>query len=241
MTTPSNGRTYSLARAYGNECRAAHCNARRLPNHKFCQVHKFRLLYRGHEQQAIIRQQTIGFALKTVRLLVIDNRGSQAWSELTEALQQRWDSSRRYVLANLSQYFRDGKAKSKWERKGYQMVADIFQTVGFDKTLEIWAAFQYLKEDSPYLFIDEQSYRHQVIKYLRAKAKNYHSSAINPKTGKPRYYSSVLYQVEREVAYELLLGIFGAIGLRLHQQLQARADRLRANKEQIDRALRAIT
>lgn len=241
MTTPSNGRTYSLARAYGHECRASYCNKRRLVNHKFCQVHKFRLLFRGHEQQVILRPRAINFALKTVKLLVIENKGSTAWDELTEALLQRWESTRRYVQAHLDQYFKEGRAKSKWERKGHQMVADIIQVVGFDRTLEIWAAFQYLKEDSPLLFIDEKSYRHQVIKYLRARAKNYHTSSIDPKTGKPRYYSSVMYTTEREVAYELLLGIFGAIGLRLHQQLEARADRLRANKEQIDRALRNIT
>lgn len=241
MTTADQGRTSKLQRTYGHECRAAYCTSRRLPNHKFCQVHKYRLLFRGNEQQVIIRPQAITFSLKAVKLLVIDNRGSTAWIDLTEALQQRWESSRRYVQAELDQYYKQGMAKSKLVRKGHQMCADIFQNVGFDQTLEIWAAFQYLKEDSPNLFIDETSYRHQVIKYLRARAKSLHSSAIDPRTGKPRYYSSVLYMTEKDTAYEILLEIFGAVGLRLHQQLQKRADRLRANKEQIDRALRDIT
>ena len=47
--------------------------------------------------------------------------------------------------------------------------------------------------------------------------------------------------VERDTAYSLILDIFGAIGLRLHQQIESRAERLRANRNQIDQALRHIT
>lgn len=158
-----------------------------------------------------------------------------------EAFHERWESSRRYVQGELDKYYKGGKAQVRGIRKGHEMCADIFQNLGFDQVLEIWAAFQYLQNDSPLMFITDESFRHQVIKYLRAQAKSFHSQAIDKRTGKPRSYSSPLYKVERDTCWDILLKTFGAIGSRLYQQLEKRAERLRANNENIDRAFKNIT
>ena len=240
MPKASIGITRNHQVTYGNQCHLNYCTNRRLVNHRYCQLHKYRLLYRGDANQILLRPRAINFSRKTVKLLVIENQSNPAWNELIEALHDRWEASRRYVQSELDKYYKGGQAQVRGTRKGHEMCADIFQNLGFDQVLEIWAAFQYLQNSSPLMFASDEAFRHQVIKYLRAQAKSYHSQTIDKRTGKPRSYSSVLYMTERETCWDILLKTFGAIGLRLDQQLQKRAERLRANKEKIDRAIRNI-
>lgn len=240
MNTNGIGRTRSLTLKYGKDCRAQHCDLNRLPNHKFCQKHKFQLLYRGHEEQQIIPSRIINFCLKAVRVLAIENKAMEAWVSLMEAYKDRWNGMLRHVQRQLDVYYVGGTASVRGVRKGHEMTMAIMREVGFDQTLEIWAAFQYLQADSPITFKDDTAFRHQVIKYLRAQAKHIATADIDHRTGKSKSYSSPLYMVERDTTYSLILEIFGAIGLRLHQQIQSRAARLQANRNQIDRALRHI-
>ena len=241
MSTNDIGRTRALSLKYGNDCRAQYCDLKRLPNHKFCQDHKYKLVFRGHEEQSIIPSRTISFCRKAVHVLAIENRDKDAWVSLMEAYQDRWDGVLKHVQRQLDLYYIGGNAQVRGTRKGHEITMAIMRDVGFDQTLEIWAAFQYLQADSPNTFRDDTSFRHQAIKYLRARAHHHASSTIDRRTGKCKSYSSPLYMVERDTTYSLILDIFGAIGLRLHQQIESRAERLRANKNQIDRALRQIT
>lgn len=227
---------------YGSTCTHPYCNKPRKPAHKLCSFHNYRLIYRGDPEQNLISPKTINFARKTVRLLAIENsKSNPAWHDLMEALQVRWKAAELYINTELTNFNEGRTVAIRTVRKGQIICADIINNLGFDQTFEIFCAWQYLLEFNPHQFATDISFRHQTIKYLRKQAKSYHSHDLNPRTGKPRAYSPVLYQTERNVVWELMLQIFAATGIKLYQQLEKRAERLRQNKEKIDLAIRNIT
>lgn len=234
------GRERATSIAYGNLCTLSYCEMKRKAGHRYCDHHKYILLYRGAPEQNLIPTKTQNFARKTVELLITENQGNPKWNDLMAAIEERWISGQAYVTSELSKYYKDGIAMSSTTRKGLIICNDIFTTLGLEKAFVIWCSWQYLQDWNPRLFATDESFKHQVIKNLRNRAKSYHTQDINKLTGKQHAYSSVLYMNEREVVWSVFIKIFGSVGMQLHKQLERRAEKLRSNTERIRNAIKHI-
>ncbi len=233
------GLVRSTQAAYGNCCSARGCSNKRKSGHRYCDQHKYKLLYRGDAEQQKISLKTVNFARKAVEMLISDNRNNPSWGELMDCIYRNWVSSERYVNAELNSHL-GGKPSDRRVRRGLIICYDIFNNLGLEKTFITYCAWQYLHDWNPRLFVTDESFRFQLIKSLRNQAKSYHTQDLDKKTGAPRTYSSPLYMKERETAWMILIGIFGTVGMQLHKQLERRAEKLRSNKDRISNAIKQI-
>jgi len=240
MTKASIGRVRKSQQYYGNVCTLNGCNLPRKSGHKLCLLHKGRAIYRGDAEQSLISKRDTNFARKTVRLLIADNQLNPAWHDLMTAVQSNWDISQKAVTIELMQSA-DGKAMNRYRRNGLRICSAIFTEVGLEESFINYCSWQYLLEFNPRLFATDISFRHLVVKSLRSQAKDFCSYQVNKITGKPTTYSSPLYMSERDFVWAIMHGIFGATGLKLYAQLERRAERLRQNKLDINKAIRNIT
>ncbi len=234
---------YGLVRntqlAYGNYCTITSCNNKRKSGHRYCDQHKYRLLYRGDANQQKISLKTVNFARRTVELLISDNRKNPSWGELMDCIYRNWVTAETYVNAELNRYL-GGAPSDRRVRRGLIICYDIFNNLGLEKAFITYCCWQYLQEWNPRLFASDEAFRFQMVKSLRNQAKSYHTQDIDKKTGIPRAYSSPLYMKERETVWGILSGIFGSVGMQLHKQLERRSEKLRSNKEGIRNAIKHI-
>jgi len=234
-----NGIVRNTQLVYGNYCTINGCNSTRKSGHRYCPFHKRILIYRGDAEQSRIQPRTITFALRSVQLLAIENRSNPAWGELMEAIGKNWDRASLHVNTELNKYS-EGRAMSRPYINGLKICYDIFNNLGLEKAFLIYCAWQYLQEQNPHQFITDTAFRHQVVRSLRSKAKSFNANDIDKRTGKPKKYSSPLYMTERDTVWEIMSQVFGATGIRLYEQVEKRAERIRLNKEKIYAAIRRI-
>lgn len=236
---------YDIGRArrtdivYGLICTAPHCQRKRTVGNRYCSHHRNVAKYRGHPLQEKIPIRSINFAKKAVATLAYEMRDRPEWKSMMEVFQSRFNAARSEVEANLKQIF-NGRAVNKGVRNAYVMLYDIFTRCTVEEALIIYAGFQYLERLQPRLFNSDVSLRHAIVKSIRAKAKSLHGYDFDKRTGKQTRYSSDLFNVQRETAFELLNRIYGAVGYRLYNQVEARAEKLRSQKEKLDDAIKQI-
>lgn len=239
MTKASIGRVRKAQLTYGNVCTLNGCNQPRKSGHKWCALHKRRSIYRGSPEQSKINRRDINFARKTVLFLIQDNQTNPAWHDLMAAIQSNWDAGVKAVNQELL-LSASGLAMNRLRRNGLRICSAIFTGVGLEKTFITYCAWQYLQEFNPNQFATDTSFRHLLVKSLRNQAKDYRASDVNKKTGKSTVYSSPLYMNERDCVWEVMSGIFGATGMKLYTQLEKRAERLRQNNLNINKAIKNI-
>lgn len=239
MTKASFGRVRKAQLTYGNVCTLNGCNQPRKSGHKWCALHKRRAIYRGSPEQSKINLRDINFARKTVLFLIEDNQTNPAWHDLMAAIQSNWDAGVRAVNQELL-LSATGYAMNRLRRNGLRICSAIFTGVGLQKTFITYCAYQYLQEFNSNQFATDTSFRHLLVRALRNQAKDFNPNLINKTTGKPLAYSSPLYMNERDCVWEVMSGIFGATGMKLYTQLEKRAERLRQNNLNINKAIKNI-
>ena len=186
----------------------------------------------------MIRQRDLNFAKKSVQLLIIDNQSNPSWSDLMTAIQDNWLLAQHAVNKEL-QLSATGFAMNRYRRNGLKICHAIFM-LGLEKAFITYCAFQWLQEWNPQQFKTDDSFRHLLVRALRSQAKDYNPHQLNKTTGKPTVYSAPLYKNETECVWGIMSGIFGATGIKLYEQVSKRAERLRQNKNAINKAIKNI-
>ena len=243
MTTES--AQYDIGRArradivYGLICTVPHCQRKRTVGNRFCTHHRNVAKSRGSPTQEKIPIRSLNFARKAVATLVEEMRDQPAWISMMEVFQSRFNGARLEVEANLKQIY-NGRAVNKGVRNAYIMLYEIFTKCTCEEALIIYAGYQYLERLQPRLFNSDISLRHAIVKSIRAKAKNINAHDMHKVTGKSTRYSPALFNVQRDTAFELLNRIYGAVGYRLFNQVEARAEKIRQQKDKLDDALKQI-
>ena len=239
MTSPSIGLVRKSQQYYGNVCTLNGCSMPRMQDNKLCSHHKKVNLFRGSPEQQQIRLKDLNFAKKSVQLLIIDNQSNPSWGDLMTAIQDNWLLAQRAVHKEL-QLSATGYAMNRYRRNGLKICHAIFTGVGLEQTFITYCAFQWLAEFNPQQFKTDDSFRHLLVRALRSQAKDYNPHQLNKTTGKPTVYSAPLYKNEKECVWEVMSGIFGATGMKLYEQVSKRAERLRQNNLNINKAIKNI-
>lgn len=238
MTKASIGLVRKSQQYYGNVCTLNGCSLPRMQGNKLCSHHKKVNLFRGSPEQTMIRQKDLNFARRSVQLLIIDNQSNPSWGDLMTAIQDNWLLAQRAVNKELQQSA-SGTAMNKYHRNGLKICHAIF-TLGLEKAFITYCAFQWLQEWNPQQFKTDTSFRHLLVRALRNQARDFSCSLLNKVTGKSLTYSSPLYINERETVWTVISGVFGATGLKLYEQISKRAERLRQNNLNINKAIKNI-
>jgi len=238
MTSPSIGLVRKSQQYYGNVCTLNGCNLPRMQGNKLCSHHKKVNLFRGSPEQTMIRQRDLNFAKKSVQLLIIDNQSNPSWGDLMTAIQDNWLLAQHAVNKEL-QLSATGFAMNRYRRNGLKICHAIFM-LGLEKAFITYCAFQWLQEWNPQQFKTDDSFRHLLVRALRNQARDFSPSMLNKVTGRPLTYSSPLYMNERETVWTVISGVFGATGIKLYEQVSKRAERLRNNNLNINKAIKNI-
>ncbi|CAM3666249.1 hypothetical protein [Polynucleobacter antarcticus] len=223
---------------YGTTCVLYGCNRARRSGHRYCPIHKNRLLFRGHPEQELISKATSIFAINAVKLLAEENKSNPSWVELMSAIEERWNGAILRVNTELNRC-NDGTARIRTYYRGLQICYDIFHNLGMEQAFNVYCSWQWLQESDPKLFVNEDAFKHQMIRSLRNKAKSFRGRHLRS-DGSSFAHLVPLYMAERAVVWEVITGIFGITGMLLHRQIDARAERLKTNKERIYAAIKHI-
>lgn len=233
-------RLQELQKNHGLNCTLQGCNHVRDMGHLYCPLHRTRVLFRGDVHQTLISQKEKNFAYKTVQFLIKDNENNPAYINLLAAIGDNWLVAHRTVDREL-QLSADGTPMNRLRRKGLHICKAIFTKVSLVDAFTIYCGMQFLWAYNPNMFVSDIAFRHILVRTLRSKAKDFASFKLNKLTGEPTSRSSPLFEKERDIVWEIFSGVFGTTGMRLHEQLTKRAERLQRNKMSITKALKDIT
>ena len=163
------------------------------------------------------------------------NKSNPSLHDLNLALGERWVILGKAVDKYLKQY-ESGMAGSKGQRKGYQVIQSLLKNVPMDEVLLLWASFQRFEDSTPGIFVNQRSYKHQLVKHVRRISHFVDPALINKRTGKP----IVKYVIEMGVpevntVYDLLNQVFGVSGYQFSKAITKRID----SKEELDKRVRS--
>ena len=163
------------------------------------------------------------------------NKSNPSLHDLNLALGERWVILGKAVDKYLKQY-ESGMAGSKGQRKGYQVIQSLLKNVPMEEVLLLWASFQRFEDSTPGIFVNQRSYKHQLVKHVRRISHFVDPALINKGTGK----KIVKYVVEMGVpevntVYDLLNQVFGVSGYQFSKAITKRID----SKEELDKRVRS--
>lgn len=237
MATSGN-RGKDMLTYYGLMCTIKHCGYKRYENHRYCARHMNKIRVHGDAYQEPISIRDVNFIRRSVALLIAENAENPKWHEMMEVYRLRWQAGIVHIQSEFAKYHR-GVPMIKPYVNGLVICNDIFNRISMEDCFKHYCAWQYLQEWNPRLFVSDNSFRHNLVKDLRAKARSMPASYINA-DGTFKHYSAPLFVQERTVVWDLFSSIFGIAGMQLYKQIERRTELARKYKRIITDAVKHI-
>lgn len=228
-------RESKMLQVYGRGCQIAGCSLPRKSGKKYCSKHEHGFHLKGDPMQLSIKISHLKRSTEEIQELLEENKSNPSLGDLKLALGERWIILGKTVDKYLKQYS-DGAAGSKGERKGYQVLQSLLRNCPMDEVLLLWAAFQRFEDDLPGMFVNQRSYKHQLVKHVRRISHFIDPALINKRTGKPIVkYVPEMSVPEVKAVYDLLNQVFGVSGYQFSKAIVKRKE----SKEELDKRVRA--
>ena len=232
---PVSLREAKMSQVYGRGCQIAGCSLHRKSGKKYCSKHEHGFHLKGDPMQVSIKISSLQRSTQEIQELLEANKSNPSLHDLNLALGERWVILGKAVDKYLKQY-ESGMAGSKGQRKGYQVIQSLLKNVPMDEVLLLWASFQRFEDSTPGIFVNQRSYKHQLVKHVRRISHFVDPALINKRTGKP----IVKYVIEMGVpevntVYDLLNQVFGVSGYQFSKAITKRID----SKEELDKRVRS--
>lgn len=228
-------REAKMSQVYGRGCQIPGCSLQRKSGKKYCNKHEHGFHLKGDPLQVSIKISSLQRSTQEIQELLEANKSNPSLHDLKLALGERWAILGKSVDKYLKQQA-DGLAGVKGQRKGYQVLQSLLKNVPIDEVLVLWASFQRFEDDLPGMFVNQRSYKHQLVKHVRRISHFVDPALINKRTGK----SIVKYVPEMSVpevntVYDLLNQVFGVSGYQFSKAIAKRKD----SKEELDKRVRS--
>jgi hypothetical protein len=228
-------RESKMSQVYGRGCQIAGCSQLRKSGKKYCNKHEHGFHLKGDPLQVSIKISSLQRSTQEIQELFESNKSNPSLSDLKLALGERWVHLGKAVDKYLQQY-ESGIAGSKGQRKGYQVLQSLLKNAPMDEVLLLWSSFQRFEDDMPSMFVNQRSYKHQLVKHVRRISHFIDPALINKRTGKPIVkYVPEMSVPEVNTVYELLNQVFGVTGYQFSKAISKRVDA----KEELDKRVRA--
>lgn len=232
---PVSQRESKMSQVYGRGCQIAGCSLPRKSGKKYCSKHEHGFHLKGDPMQLSIKISHLKTSTEEIQELLEANKSNPSLGDLKLALGERWAILGKAVDRYLKQYA-DGVAGSKGERKGYQVLQSLLRNCPMEEALLLWSSFQRFEDDLPGMFVNQRSYKHQLVKHVRRISHFVDPALINKRTGKPIVkYVPEMSVPEVNTVYDLLNQVFGVSGYQFSKAIAKRKD----SKEELDKRVRA--
>ena len=236
MTQPVvSKREAKMVHVYGRGCQTPGCTLTRKSGKKYCNKHEHGFHLKGDPMQISIKISSLQRSTQEIQELLEANKSNPSLHDLKLALGERWAILGKSVDKYLMQQA-DGLAGIKGQRKGYQVIQSLLRNVPNDEVLLLWASFQRFEDSTPGIFVNQRSYRHQLVKHVRRISNYVDPALINKRTGKPIVkYVPEMSVPEVNTVYDLLNQVFGVSGYQFSKAIAKRID----SKEELDKRVRS--
>lgn len=210
------------------------CTLVRKSGKKFCNKHEHGFHLKGDPMQLSIKISSLQRSTQEIQELLEVNKSNPSLHDLKLALGERWAILGKSVDKYLKQQA-GGFVGIKGQRKGYLVIQSLLKNVPMDEVLLLWASFQRFEDSTPGIFVNQRSYKHQLVKHMRRISHFIDPALINKRTGKP----IVKYVIEMGVpevntVYDLLNQVFGVSGYQFSKAITKRMN----SKEELDKRMR---
>jgi hypothetical protein len=236
MTQPLfSQREAKMSKVYGRGCQISGCTVSRKSGKKYCNKHEHGFHLKGDPMQLSIRISSLQRSTKEIQELLVANKSNTSLHDLKIALGERWAILGKSVDKYLKQQA-GGLAGNKGQRKGYQVIQSLLKNAPMDEVLLLWASFQRFEDSTPGIFVNQRSYKHQLVKHVRRISHFIDPALINKRTGKKIVkYVPEMSVPEVNTVYDLLNQIFGMSGYQFSKAIAKRED----SKEELDKRVRS--
>ncbi len=205
-------REVKMSLVYGRYCQISGCPLQRKSGKKYCNKHEHGFHLKGDPMQLSIKISHLQEATREVQKLLESNNGNPSLNNLKKALGERW-----VILgATVDRYLEKqelGHVGIKGERKGYQVLRSLLKHSSLDEVFLLWTSFQRFEDDRPGMFVNQRSYKHQLVKHVRRISHYVDPALINKTTGLPIVkYVPEMSVPEINTVYRQLNDVFGITG-----------------------------
>jgi len=219
-------REAKMSQVYGRGCQISGCPLIRKSGKKYCNKHEHGFHLKGDPMQLSIKISHLQGATREIQGLLESNKGNASLHDLKLALGERW-----VILgATVDRYLEKqeaGHVGIKGERKGYQVLRSLLKHSSLDEVFLLWTSFQRFEDERPGMFVNQRSYRHQLVKHVRRISHYVDPALINKTTGLPIVkYVPEMSVPEINTVYQQLNDIFGITGYSFSKAI---ANRLKAD------------
>ena len=227
-------RESKMSQVYGRGCQIAGCTLPRKSGKKYCNKHEHGFHLKGDPMQVSIKISSLQRSTQEIQELFESNKINPSLHDLKLALGERWMILGKSVEKYLNQQA-DGLAGVKGQRKGYQAIQSLLKNVPMEEVLLLWASFQRFEDSTPGIFVNQRSYKHQLVKHVRRISHYVDPALINKRTGKPIVkYVPEMSVPEVNTVYDLLNQVFGVSGYQFSKAISKRKD----SKDELDKRMR---
>jgi len=227
-------REAKMSEVYGSTCLMTGCSSQRKSGKKYCNKHEHGFHLKGDPIQLSIKISHLQGATKEVQELLENNKGNSSLHDLKKALGERWA----ILEATVNHYLEkqaDGHVGIKGERKGYQVLRSLLMHSSLDEVFLLWTSFQRFEDDRPGMFVNQRSYKHQLVKHIRRISHYVDPALINKTTGLPIVkYVPEMSVPEINTVYQYLNDVFGITGYQFSKAITKRKD----SKDELDKRMR---
>ena len=231
---PVSLREAKMSQVYGRGCQIAGCSLNRKSGKKYCSKHEHGFHLKGDPLQVSIKISSLQRSTQEIQELLGANQSNPSLQDLKLALGERWVILGKSVDKYLKQQA-DGLAGIKGQRKGYQVLQSLLKNVPMDEVLLLWASFQRFEDSTPGIFVNQRSYRHQLVKHVRRISHFVDPALINKRTGKPIVkYVPEMSAPEVNTVHDLLNQVFGVSGYQFSKAIAKR----KGSKDELDKRMR---
>jgi hypothetical protein len=231
---PVSLREAKMSKVYGRDCQIIGCSSQRKSGKKYCNKHEHGFHLKGDPMQVSIKISSLQRSTQEIQELLEANKSNPSLHDLKLALGERWAILGKSVDRYLKQQA-DGLAGIKGQRKGYQVLQSLLKSVPMNEVLLLWTSFQRFEDDTPGIFMNQRSYKHQLVKHVRRISHFVDPALINKRTGKPIVkYVPEMSVPEVNTVYDLLNQVFGVSGYQFSKAITKRKD----SKDELDKRMR---
>lgn len=217
-------------------CTALHCAEPVAGYSNLCESHKRTLRRHGHALQTGI---TV-LELKPFQDRITARRAKNPANPTWELLRGRWEALTGHAKATLDAYAH-GSPAITYERQTAEQLGTLQSTVPSDVVINTALAMFLMWEQSPSRFMSDKAFNFQLARRVRGLAEANAGSHWSAKEGRiKRTYKDTPPRV-LECLAESLKVAFGVAGMRLAELEKKDAEGLKAERQQLNDALKEMS
>ena len=217
-------------------CTALHCAEPVSGYSTLCESHKRTLRRHGHAQQIGITVHELKPFQDRISARRAKNPANPTW----ELLRGRWEALTTHAKATLDTYAKGSPAIS-YERQTAEQLGTLRGTVPVDVVIDTNLAMFLMWEQCPNRFMSDKAFNFQLARRVRGLAEANTGSHYSAKEGRiKRTYRDTPPRVLDCLAESLKVA-FGVAGMRLAELEKKDAEGLKAEKQQLNDALKDMT